>query len=220
MNLLQANVIFLLLLSLVIFLFIISKIVKKKYPIYMWIIALYIFLIFLQLIISYYYHLKKPHVHGVNSPISKSAFVFTIFEYSAFSFLLSGFISLRLIKKYLIFSCFLFTIIAILIGRSSVSFVHATSIVTTIEGIALIPFCLYHIFELLSRPPLFKLSSEPSFWITVGILFLFVSITPFYLAIDYFLKTPEMQMLDFLGYYLVILFLTKACLVNFKTAHD
>lgn len=220
LNLIQANAILLSSLSLVVFLSIVRKMAKKKHPRYMWIIALYVFLIFLQLVIANYYELFKHHRNGKQNPAAIAFYLFIILEYSIFAFLLSRFIHLILIKNYLIISCFIFAVTAIFIWDSNLSFDKATSITTTIESFCLVPFCLYYFVELLNRPPLFKLTGEPSFWITTGILFLFIFITPYYLAYDYFKKIPEMGMIDFLSYDLLVILLAKASFLNFKQQND
>jgi hypothetical protein len=182
----------------------------------MWIIALYILSIILQLIVGDYYVLNRSGLKGKRSPTNISLYIFIILEYSAFAFLLSRFINLILLKKYLILSCVLFTVVAVLIWFSNLPFRSAASVTTTIESISLIPFCLYYFVELLKKRPFLKLTGEPSFWITTGILFLFICITPYYLLYAYFKKYPEMHMIDFLGYDLLVLFLAKSSLVEIK----
>jgi len=170
-------------------------------------------LIFLQLIISEYFSVI-PHFKGKKSPINISAYIFIIFEYPIFALLLSNFIKLTFLKKYLVFSCILFTAIAIIIWYTNSSFEKIISVTTTIESLGLIPFCLYYFFELLNDPPFFKLTEESSFWVTTGILFLFICITPYYFVFSYFKNIPEMQIIDYFGYDLIVLFLAKASFVN------
>jgi hypothetical protein len=111
--------------------------------------------------------------------------------------------------------------VAISIWYSKLSFEKAISITTTIESLCLIPFCLFYFFELLTTPCFLKLTEVPSFWVTTGILFLFISITPYYLAYEYFKKNNiEMETLDFFGYDLLIAFLAKASLTTFKHQND
>jgi hypothetical protein len=160
------------------------------------------------------------HFTPKTHPSNISAYIFTIIEYCIFAILLSRFIKLPVIRKYLIFSCFPFILIGIITWYSIPSFVKDISTITSIEGVSLIPVCLYYFYELLNSPPFLKLTEEPPFWITTGILFLFICITPFYLVVDYFIKKPEMQFLDYLGYYLIILLLTKACSINPNHIND
>ena len=212
----EANAFFLSAWSLIVLLLITKKIFRKETPIYLKLIPLYIFLIFLQLSIGEYYHFGVPYRNGKENPTNISAYIFIILEYSIFAILLSKFIKLTLIKKYLIFSCILFTIIAIIIWYLNPSFVRIISVTTAIESISVIPFCLYYFFELLIHPPLLKLTMEPSFWITTGILFLFICITPLYLSMEYFKKDTEIQIIDYFGYDLVVFFLAKASFINIK----
>jgi hypothetical protein len=145
--------------------------------------------------------------------------VFTIIEYCIFAIFLSKFIRLPIVKKYLIVSCIIFIAIGIITWYSIPSFYRDLTIITNIETVSLIPFCLFYFFELLNNPPFLKLTEEPAFWITTGILFLFICITPFYLAFHYFRKIPEMQVIDYLGYDLIILFFVKASFTKPKTSN-
>jgi hypothetical protein len=219
-NFREANALFLFFLGLIVLFFITKKNWGKKTAAYLKLIPLYIFLIILQLAIGEYYFANATKLKGKENPIGISAYIFTIFEYSIFAILLSRLIRLTLIKKYLVFSCIIFTIIAVIIWYSIPSFYKAISIATTIESLSIIPFCFYYFFQLLNNPPFLKLTEEPSFWITTGILFLFICITPYYLAVDYFKKIPEMQAIDYFGYDLIVLFLAKASLIKVDRAND
>jgi hypothetical protein len=122
-------------------------------------------------------------------------------------------------KKYLNFSCILFALFGIISWHTIPSPTNALSFITGAESISLIPFCLYYFYQLLNFPPFLKITEEPAFWITTGILFLFICITPYYLAFDYFKKISEMQMIDFFGYDLIVLFLAKASFTKSKSAN-
>jgi hypothetical protein len=218
--LIETHAIFLFLLSTVILLLTLKKIIqKKKYEFYLWAIVLYIFLITMQLLIGLYYHFIGTEVKGKQSPTNISAYLFVVLEYSIFALLLSKFVRSIAVEKYLPLSCILFGVVAIVVWYSNSSFYKAFSVETAIESISLIPFCLYYFFELLNNPPLLKLTNEPAFWITTGILFLFICITPYYLVFHYFKKINEMQMIDFFGYDLVVLFLAKASFTKSKSAN-
>jgi hypothetical protein len=209
-NLIQANVIFLSVLSLAVFLFIMRKLVKGKAPGFMWLIAIYLFFIFFQLLFGYGCYLLFPDLRGKKSLINLSAHIFVITEYFTFACLLYKFIHLPPVKIYLITSCIPFTITAILLWYSGLSYPKVNSIIIAIESLSIVPCCLYYIFELLNDPYFPRLTNQPSFWVTTGILFLFVSITPLYIAFDYLRKVPEMQVLDFFGYDLLVVFFAKA----------
>ena len=197
-----------------------KKIIQhKRNKFYLWAIVFYIFLITVQVLIGIYYDFVGPEFKGKGDPTNISAYIFAILEYSIFALLLSTFIRSVVVKKYLSISCLLFSISAVLIWYYNTSFTKAFSIETTIESISLIPFCLYYFFELLSNPPLLKLTNEPSFWITTGILFLFICITPYYLLFDYFKNITQMQLIDFFGYDLLVLFLAKASFIKSKSTN-
>jgi hypothetical protein len=219
-NLIEANGIILVLLSIIIIVLTLKKIIQhKKNKFYLWAIVLYIFLITVQALIGIYYDFVGPAVKGKADPTNISAYIFAILEYSIFALLLSKFIRSVVVKKYLPISCLLFSISAVLIWYYNTSFTKVLSIETAIESISLIPFCLYYFFELLNNPPLLKLTKEPAFWVTTGILFLFICITPYYLLVDYFKNITEMQLIDFFGYDLLLLFLAKASFVKSKSTN-
>lgn len=187
---------------------------RQKNKFCLWAILLYVLLVTTQLFIGIYYDFARPELQGKQGPGDISAYIFVVLEYSLFAILLSKFIHSILAKKYLRVSCIAFTLAAILIWRYTSSFYKAISIETTIESLSLFPFCLYYFFELLNEPPLLKLTAEPAFWITTGILFLLVCITPYYLVFDYLKKVDGMQMIDFIGYDLLVLFLGKASFIK------
>jgi len=210
-DLIEANSIFLFFLSVIVLLLTLRRIIQKqKNKFYLWSISLYTFLITTQLLIGIYYDLVRPELQGKKSPADMSAYIFVILEYSIFAVLLSKFIHSIAVKKYLLVSCFVFAVLAALIWRFNSSFYKAFSVETTIESLCLFPFCLYYFFELLNEPPLLKITTEPAFWITTGILFLFICITPYYLVFDYLKNVEGMQMIDFVGYDVLVLFLGKA----------
>lgn len=215
-DIIQANATFLFFLGLTVLLLIIKKVFHKRIPLYFRLIPLYIFLIIFQLAFSSYFVFANAMGVGKKSPINISAYVFIILEYSIFAILLSKFIRSVLLKKYLAYSCIVFTVVAIILWYTVSPFEKNLSIITTIESFSLIPFCIYYFYELLNYP-LLKITEDRAFWITTGILFLFVCITPFYLALEYFGRIREMQMIDYFGYDLIVLFLAKACLIKSKT---
>ena len=215
----EANACFLLLVGLISLPFIVRKTLRKGTATYLKLIPAYIFFIVLQLGIANYFVFRNTHFNTNKNPTNISAYVFTIIEYCIFAIFLSKFIKLPIVKKYLIVSCIIFIAIGIITWYSIPSFYRDLTIITNIETVSLIPFCLFYFFELLNNPPFLKLTEEPAFWITTGILFLFICITPFYLAFHYFRKIPEMQVIDYFGYDLIILFFVKASFTKPKTSN-
>ena len=210
----EANVLILFFLGIFILILISKRMLKKKSPAYLKLISLYIFLMILQIAFGLYFIFANSHHRGKQSPINVSGYIFIVFEYGMFAILLSNFIKLIIIKKYLLYSCILFPLIAIAIWFLIPSFARVVSVLNAIESISLIPFCLYYFFELLRNPTSVRLTEQPSFWITTGILFLFICITPYYIAYDYFKKVPQMQIIDYIGYDLLVLFLAKGSFIN------
>lgn len=216
----RANDVFLSLLCLFALLMILPKLFTKNYPIFIWVISLYIFLILAQVVFGCYYDLTRRDLGGKKSPTAISVFIFIILEYSIFSFLLSKFISPMLIKKWLRTSIVLFIITALLVWNSIPSYSKVISILTVLESILLIPLCLYHLYELLNKPRLLKITNESSFWITMGILFLFISMTPYYLFFEYFENNLKMRMIDYVSYDILVIIFTRASLLTIKLAHN
>ena len=218
-DLINANAIFLFLLSSAIFALISKKIFNKNVPAYLRLIPLYILLIICQLVFGNYIIFSGISETGKTYLVNMSAYIFTILEYFLFAILLSKFIKLSIIKKYLRFSCIVFALLGVMSWHVIPSSTNALSFITGAESISLIPSCLYYFYELLNIPPFLKITEEPAFWIATGILFLLICITPYYLAFDYFKKINEMQMIDFFGYDLIVLFLAKASFTKSKSAN-
>jgi len=188
----------------------------KKKPAYLKLIPVYIFLIFVQGVIGELDLFLQPWKRGKHSVVNTSLFIFIQFEYSIFAFLLSRFIEHRIVKRFLIFSCPLFITIAIMVWYFTPHIYKIFSTTTIIESLTLVPFCLYYFFQLLQKPPLFKLTDDPSFWITAGILFLFTIITPFYILDDYLINDRALEIIDYIGYYVVVLLFAKASFIKPK----
>jgi hypothetical protein len=198
----------LLCLTIVALIFVAKRSLAKNMPSYLQLIPLYFLLIIIQLIFAEYW-IFSGRVRTEKGPINISAYGFTIIEFLILSTLLSKFVKNIAVKKVVLFSCFLFPATGIIMWYTE-DFVDALSVLTTIESLLLISFCLCYFFELLNGPATTALSNDPSFWITTGILFFFISITPYYLAFGYFRKIREMQLIDYFGYMLIIVFLSKS----------
>jgi hypothetical protein len=218
-DLINANAVFLSLLCLTVLSLITKKIFKKNVRAYLRLVPLYILLIIVQLSFGNYVIFGALPDERKKYLVNLSAFVFTVLEYLIFSILLSKFIKLPIIKKYLRLSSIPFAVLGIISWHFISLSTNALSFITAAESILLIPFCLYYFYELLNIPPFLKITDEPSFWITTGILFLFICITPYYLAFDYFKNIYEVQMIDFFGYDLMVLFLAKASFTKSKSVN-
>ena len=207
---LVANTLLLFLICLVVLLSISKRVLNQKAFTYLKLLPLYIFLIMLQISYALFIWLNNMQPLSKGFYINLSATIFTILEYCIFAFILSRLIRLNLLRKYLVFSCVLFLSIGTICWYFASSYGKAVSIITSIECISLIPFCLYYFFELLNNSPFLKLASQPGFWTVTGILCLLICVAPFYLSFNYLKKIPQMEMIDFLGYDLIVLFLAKA----------
>src|SRR5689334_7275945 len=151
-DLIEANEIFLLLLCSILLMIIVKKMFNKRVPRYLRLIPLYIGLIIFQLAFGNYIIFSNASDAVKMHLVNISAYFFTILEYVIFSVLLSNFIRLKIIKNYLRYSCFVFTLIGMISWPSARSSTDALSFITSSESISLIPFCLYYFFELLNIP--------------------------------------------------------------------
>ena len=218
-DLINANAVFLSLLCVIVLSLITKRIFKRNVRAYLRLVPFYIFLIVVQLSFGNYIIFGALPDARKKYLVNLSAFVFSVLEYLIFSILLSQFIKLRIIRRYLRLSSIPFVVLGVISWHFIRLSTNALSFITAAESILLIPFCLYYFYELLNLPPFLKITEEPSFWITTGILFLFICITPYYLAFDYFKNIYEVQMIDFFGYNLMILFLAKASFTKSKSVN-
>ena len=191
----------------------INQLVRNKNSFYIRLIVLYIFLTVFQLSLgAYITTFSAPPNSNKASIVNISVYIYIIFEYIILSFLISNFIVSEFIKKIIKLSCILFPAIAIFNWFYFDSFIIALSISNTMEGILLIISSLYFFQELIRTPIIPQLEKDPSFWIVIGILFLFICITPYYLSFEYFKAIPQMQIIDYVAYLIIIVLFTKASL--------
>lgn len=190
---------------------IVKQKLKFKIQSYFNLIIIYILLILLQLLISFFY-LFQASKFSTEQVTNISAYVLILIEYPILCYLIAVNAKLKLIKRIILFSVIPFEIAAIFNWYYFEKFSERVSITTTIESIPLILFCLYFFYELLQNPPILKLSKESSFWVATGILFLFVCILPYYLAYKYFDKIYEMQLFDYAGYIIIMILFAKGSL--------
>lgn len=212
----QANGLILLFLCLCLLPFIVKNIIGKNKPAYLKLIPFYILLIIIQALLAEFETFIIAGPGGKKDPTNVSFLVFIVLEFCIFAILLSKFIKALYIKKFLIFSCPIYIVISIIVWIVNSSLSKIFSITTTIESIVLIPLCLFYFYELFLQPPFLSLVKEPSFWITTGILFLLICISPFYFNYKYFLKYPDMQVIDILSYDILVLLFAKACFIESK----
>jgi len=84
----------------------------------------------------------------------------------------------------------------------------------------LIP-CFVYLIQLFAKPPTLNLLNEPSFWFNSGILIFFTLTLPVFFMINYFRSEPMLAAIDiinFIGYSIIFLFLIRAYLCRPKTA--
>jgi len=84
----------------------------------------------------------------------------------------------------------------------------------------LIP-CFVYLIQLFAKPPTLNLLNEPSFWFNSGILIFFTLTLPVFFMINYFRSDSMLaaiDMINFIGYSIIFLFLIRAYLCKPKIA--
>ena len=180
-------------------------------PLYKKIIILYILLILCQIILAYLDLLYFQSISLVKYRLmNSSAYAFVVVEFLTFSYFLKHAIQESFIDKVILSCIIIFILLSINFWLSLDTISKAISFQSSFETILLLPVCLIYFYLLLKNPPVLILTREPFFWIVIGILFLLICITPFYLMISYFKPTPEMQIVDHIAYMIIVGFFTKA----------
>jgi len=186
----------------------IKRFPQKKY---FKIILVYFLLTLFQIIIGLIDQLfidNSDKISGRKSTTNIAMVVYIICEYQIYVHLLLTFIKSQPIKTYLEISRYFILLLAIILWFSKIGMELLASYYTLAEGILLLPACFYFLYEILTGPPVFKLSEEPSFWIVTGIIFLFVCLIPAYIGIAIIQNFEPIGVMDYIGYYFItILFL-------------
>lgn len=202
----------LILLSIIATIICLRTIIKRGIARYLLIIPFYFSLITSQLILGTYYALfVTKSIPDKNHPGHIFLAIYLILEYVIIAFLLSKFLKSRWMKSYLITTSVLYSLLVIYCWLKNDSWSEFISIASTVGSLLLIFPCLYFFYELMRDLPTLKLSDEPSFWIVTAVLFLFLWITPIYLAFKS-LSLIDLKLIDHLAYATLIILFTKATL--------
>jgi len=186
----------------------IKRFPEKKYFKVIFIFFLLTFFQLMTFLIEEFIIDKSNKFSGRKSPTGISILVYIICEYQIYVYLLLIFIKSRPIKTYLEISRYFIFFLAIILWFSKISMELLASSYTLAEGMLLLPACFYFFYEILTGPPVLKISEEPSFWIVTGITFLFVCLIPAYIGIAIIQNFKPIEVMDFIGYCLLtILFL-------------
>jgi hypothetical protein len=188
--------------------------VRNKRPRYLWVIPLYFLLITSQLLMGIYCDLfGSKSIDVKRHPAHIFLTIYLVLEYTIIAFLLSKFIKSKKINLYLISTTVFYSLFLLYCWYTIISWPEFLSMVSTVGSILLIFPSLYFFYELMRDLPSLRLSSEPSFWIVTGILFLFLWITPIYLALKT-ISTVDLKVIDHLAYATLIVLFTKATMCN------
>jgi hypothetical protein len=196
-----------------------KSIFLHKKPMYFIIIPIYFSLLIFQLLYcDYYFFFSNIKTTGKGNPGNQSLVIYIILEYIVFSILLSKSIKLSFLKMYLPLSSIFFFAFVTYAWYYINPWNDFLASITVVESIIIIFSCLYYFYETIKKPAISHLNKEPFFWITTGILFLFIWITPLYLAYKAVANFPELQIIDYLAYAAIIIMFTKAVLCSFQPA--
>ena len=180
---------------------------KKYFKIIFVFFLLTLFQIIIGLIDQFFIDTSNK-ISGRKSPTNISMVVYIICEYQIYVYLLLIFVKSPPVKTYLEISRYFIFFLAIILWFSKISMSLVASYYTLAEGILLLPACFYFFYEILTGPPVLKLSEESSFWIVTAITFLFICLIPAYIGIAIIQKFKPIGIMDYLGYCLLtILFL-------------
>jgi hypothetical protein len=149
---------------------------------------------------------------GKSASVNISLAFYIILEFLILSFLLFKIIKSKTIKKYILWGVVFFLAFNLYSWLYLNPWIQYLTTISTTSSVLMIFPSLYYFYELIKTPKVPELSQEPSFWIVTGILFLFLWITPLYLICRAMAKIPELKLIDYLAYILIIVLFTKASL--------
>ncbi len=173
------------------------------------IIPFYLALIFAQ-IQTLEFTINESITEINNVPVNKlSLGIFIPLELIFLSSILYNSICSKAIKKFLVIAPSAFAIITPTTWNFFKNDDSFISFISTTESLFLLVPSAFYFYEITTKPPVFQLNKEPSFWTTTGILFLITIITPFSIVFG-FIPYEIKQTLDYLGYLILICLFIKA----------
>lgn len=125
-------------------------------------------------------------------------YTFTFIELITFSIFFYQLLNNRAMKKLIVISNFIFSILFFYMFFSEPSFHNKISDITqskvyTLEGIILLVFCIFYFFELFKKSLAIQITNEPAFWVSTGLFFFLTCTLPFSLIENYIRnKYPEL----------------------------
>lgn len=129
----------------------------------------------------------KPRKSIFGSNVSQnSLYPYLIVELACCLLYIKANIKSRKVKKVISLATLLFIFYTIIFCT-----VHHTSHyfylqIPTVEGFLIILFCLYYFYEIFTIRPDKKFSREPSFWAVSGMLVVLITLTPYFMLVNYF----------------------------------
>lgn len=195
---------FLSLTGIIIAIFRINKITKKHL-----LLPLYFTLVISQIQFSEYsIASKKNTILGIElNKISVGLYI--PFELILLSSILYFCVKSKKIKSFIFLANISHAIVTALCWKLIEKTDTYITLISTLESFILVVPAVYYFYEIAKRPPILQLNKEPSFWISTGVLFFVIIITPFTLILP-LIPFEIRQTLDFLGYLIIISLFIKA----------
>ena len=143
----------------------------------LWVRVLFLYVIFSFLVDTLLINLDND-AHG--SLFYNVLSVFTLIEYSAFSFVLYSIIDNRIFRAIILASSAIFFVFAIYYFLTDKNNTF-DSLSASIESILIVAFSIFYLFDQMNKPQVIFIYQEPNFWFVVafilyfsGTLFLFI----------------------------------------------
>lgn len=189
---------------------------KELSHLFIYSIASFLQVLFIK--VSFIFNFKNEHIE--KTAIKASIFIFITIELSClYLFFYKTKLFSKLIRKVIVYMYITFLLFYFMLLIKSVFLLMHIEYIYYIESIIILVPCFIYLFQLFIKPPTLNLLNEPSFWFYSGILIYFILTLPLFFMINYFQGKNMGNMLDivnFLGYNLIFLFLTRAYLCKVK----
>lgn len=97
---------------------------------------------------------------------------FTIIEYSIFSYVLYCILENKIFRLIILVCSALFYLFTLYIMMSA-EFFSFDSLSASIEAILIVAYCIFYLFDQMSKPQVIFIYQEPNFWFVVGFIIYF-----------------------------------------------
>ena len=141
-------------------------------------------------VVNYNTYKISPHTTGINIE-QISIYFYLVIEVTCCLLFISAYLKNNIVRRLLLLGNILFSICAIAYWRLHLSLHIYPWYITSSEGFLVITGSLCYFHELFSHKPNINLMQQPSFWAISGMLILFSTITPVFLAFNYLRKSDR-----------------------------